>query len=169
MRYKFCPECGAKLIEKPAGDDGLVPFCKFCDRYWFDSFSSCVIILVANEYDELVLIRQGYLSKQYASFVAGYMTPGENAEETAMREVKEEIGIDVEKLEYAGTYWFDAKGLLMHGFLAYARKCDLVLSSEVDSASWVPAKEAPAYMFPDSPGNAASAIYKKYIKKKQAK
>lgn len=67
MRYKYCPECGQKLYEKEAGDDGGVPFCSNCDRFWFDSFDSCVIVLVYNEYNEIVLCRQGYLSDKYTS------------------------------------------------------------------------------------------------------
>lgn len=76
MHYKFCPECGTKLIEKEAGDDGQVPFCKICNKFWFDSFSSCVIVLTYNEFDEVVLARQQYLSDKYASFTSGYITPG---------------------------------------------------------------------------------------------
>ena len=109
MRYSYCPQCGTKLINKIAGDDGYVPFCKQCNKYWFDSFSSVSIVLVANQYNEIALLRQFYMSDKFTSFVSGYITPGENAEETAVREVKEELGIDIDRLEYAGTYWFDTK------------------------------------------------------------
>ena len=55
MHYIYCPECGEKLVDKPAGDEGLVPFCEKCGKFRFDMFDSCVIILVANEFDEPVL------------------------------------------------------------------------------------------------------------------
>lgn len=164
MRYVYCPQCGVKLIEKMAGDDGYVPFCEQCDQYWFDTFSSCSIVLVANQYHEIALLRQSYLSADHACFVSGYITPGETAEETAVREVKEELGLRIERLEYAGTYWFPSKELLMHGFIGFSSKSDFVLSSEVDSAAWVPASEAPETMFPDRPGNAMHPIYRKYLK-----
>ncbi len=164
MHYKYCPECGTKLVDKIAGDDGNVPFCEKCKKHWFDSFSSCVIVLVYNEFDEVILARQGYLSDKYASFTSGYMTVGETAEEAAIREVKEELGVDIESLQYAGTYWFELRGQLMHGFIGYANKSDLKLSTEVDSAEWVPALDAPKTMFPDGPGNSAYAIYRIYLK-----
>ena len=164
MRYTYCPDCGTKLGERKAGDDGNVPYCEKCGKYWFDTFSDCVIVLTYNEYDEVVLARQSYMSDKYAVFTSGYMAVGETAEETAVREVKEELGIDVQQLTYAGTYWFGAKDMLMHGFIAYAPKCELHLSEEVDSAQWVPALEAPKTMFPDRPGNAAFPIYRKYLK-----
>ncbi len=35
MRYNYCPVCGQKLHKKEAGDDGNVPFCLDCNKYWF--------------------------------------------------------------------------------------------------------------------------------------
>ncbi len=163
MHYKYCPLCGEKLIDKRAGDDGNVPFCTQCNKLWFDSFSSCVIILVANEYNEIALLRQGYMSDKYASFVSGYITPGENAETAAVREVKEELGLDLTSIHFAGSYWFGKKELLMIGFIGFAKKSDFVLSGEVDSAQWVPASEAPQTMFPDKPGNAMHPIYRQFL------
>ncbi|MGN0613084.1 MAG: NAD(+) diphosphatase [Porcipelethomonas sp.] len=163
MHYKYCPQCGTKLSDKIAGDDGFIPFCEKCEKYWFDTFASCVIVLVANEFNEIALLNQNYISEKHANFVSGYIVPGENAEETAIREVKEEIGITLEKLEYAGTYWFEKKDMLMHGFIGYAKKTDFILSSEVDSAEWVKALKAPEKMFPDRPGNVMHPLYRKYL------
>ena len=166
MRYKFCPKCGEKLIEKVAGDDGKVPYCIKCNQYWFDSFSDCVIVLVYNEFDEVVLSWQNYLSNIYATFTSGYITPGETAEEAAIREVKEELGIDIKAPEYAGTYWFSKREQLMHGFIAFSPKSELKLSCEVDSAAWMPSQDVLGMIFPDSPGNAAFGIYKYYENQK---
>ena len=162
MHYVYCPVCGRKLEEKNAGDDGKVPYCENCGRYWFDSFSTCVIILVADEQHEIALLRQEYLSDRYSSLVSGYMSPGESAEDAAIREVREELGIPVEKPELVGTYWFGTREMLMIGFIDRVKKCEFRLSEEVDSASWVPAEEVPKYLFPKAPGNAAFALYEYY-------
>ena len=164
MRYKYCPNCGTKLTEIKSGDEGMVPYCEPCKIRWFDTFYSCVIVLVYNEYDEIVLCRQSYLSDRYASVTAGFITPGETAEECAVREVKEELGLDLEMLEYTGTYWFGMREQLMHGFIGFAHKKDLILSEEIDSAKWVPALDAPKTMFPDVPGNCLHIIYRKFLK-----
>ncbi|MFD1464770.1 NAD(+) diphosphatase [Lapidilactobacillus mulanensis] len=163
MRYKFCPQCGTKLISKDAGDDGKVPFCASCERLWFPTFSDCVIVLVANEFDEIVLAKMPYLSHQYASLISGYMQPGETAETAAKREVAEELGIVLKGVTYTGTYWFDKTETLIHGFIGKTKKCELRLSKELASAEWIASSDAPQYMFPDSPENAALAVYKKYI------
>ena len=164
MHYKYCPECGKKLVDRQAGDDGLVPYCENCKEYRFDTFPCCSIVMVYNEYNEIVLCKQSYLSEKYMSFTAGFITPGETAEECALREISEELGLEGENLEYVGTYWFSPKGLLMHGFTAFSPKREFKLSSEIDYAQWVPILEARGKMYPPSPGNAASAIYEYFIK-----
>ena len=163
MHFKFCPNCGSKLIEKIAGDDGSVPFCDSCGKFWFDSFASCAIILVANEKHEIAMLHQSYLSMEHRTFVAGFIKPGETAEETAIREVEEELGLKIDRLEYAGTYWFEDREQLMHGFIGFVRKQEFKLSSEVDDAEWIPFEDAPREMFPERPGNSQHPIYRKYL------
>lgn len=142
MHFKFCPECGEKLIMKTVGDEGDVPFCQNCDRLWFDMFPNAVIVLVINEYGEAALLRQNYLSTECYVLVSGYIKSGETAEQTARREVTEEIGIELTDNKLVGTYWFKENGVLMTGFIAHAKKEEFSLSKEVDSAEWIAAEEA---------------------------
>ena len=166
MTFQFCPICGHTLTTKLAGDDGDVPYCDTCQRFWFPLFADCVLVLVVNEFDEIALVKMPYLSKKFASIVSGYMQPGENAEESAKREVAEELGLHLNQLDYAGTYWYQKTGSLMHGFISHTNKQPLVPSTELAEATWVPATTAPKKMFPDSPDNAALAIYRVYMKMK---
>lgn len=105
----YCPKCGSKLILKQAGDDGEIPFCNTCNQYHFDKFPTCVIALVVNEYDEAVLLKQSYISDKYCTFPAGYMQIGETAEDAIKREIKEEIGLEVQSLMYVQSLWFRLK------------------------------------------------------------
>jgi NAD+ diphosphatase len=162
MRYLYCPLCGSKLTERAAGDNGDVPYCDRCERFWFDGFSSCVIVLVHNEFGEIAMCRQSHLSLEYATVTSGYISPGENAEECAYREVKEELGLDLEDLEYVGSVWFGRKDMLMHAYLGFARKQELQLSEEIDSAAWVPYEKAPEIMFPPRPDSALWLLYRTY-------
>lgn len=162
LHYNYCPVCGEKLRDKIAGDDGPVPFCHGCNQYWFDNFHSASIVLIYNEFDEIALSYQGYLSDKYATFTSGYITPGETAEQTALREAKEELGIDISNLKAECTCWFDDKGILMHGFTAFAKKQAFTLSSEVDRAQWVPSDKVGDLIFPDKPGNCAWELLRIY-------
>ena len=163
MHFQFCPICGSKLVLKEAGDDGMVPYCEPCAKMWFDMFSSCIIALVANEHHEIALLHQPSLSDR-GVFVSGYITPGESAEDAAVREIKEELGLDVEKLESTGTFWLKKRGQLMHGFIAKVKKQELICSHEIESASWVPAEKVPEIMFEDWNGNRAWDIYRSYMR-----
>jgi len=70
------------------------------------------------------------------------MKLGESAEETAVREIKEETGLDVVKLEYIKSYPYEKKEMLMLGYKAIVKKADFILSGEVDSAVWVKYEDA---------------------------
>ncbi|MBQ7888491.1 MAG: NUDIX domain-containing protein [Erysipelotrichaceae bacterium] len=167
MHYKYCPECGLKLIDKEAGDDGFVPYCTACEKYWFDSFASCVIIMVVNEFDEIAMLSQPYLSTVHRNFVSGYISVGETAEACAMREVEEELGIKLESLVSTGTYWFSKREQLMHGFVGFAKKQDFTLSSEVEDAQWIPHQEAEKLFFPARVGSIMPLMYQDYLKMKE--
>ena len=164
MRFIHCPQCGEKLIEQPIGDDGLVPFCESCRRPWFDMFPSCVLVLVADELNEVALTHQPHLSTQYGVFTSGYIKPDETAEQAAAREVLEELGVTLTSLEPVGSFWFEKHGQLMHRFIGRCEKQPLVCSEEVVDARWVPADEMPDYMFPEAAGPGAYGIYRAFMK-----
>ncbi len=163
MRFKYCPDCGEKLVLKPIGDEGDVPFCERCSRPWFDMFSSAVIVLIINEYGEVVLLKQNYMSDKYMVLVSGFIKPGESAEDTARREVLEEVGLELDDNRLVGTYWFAPKDMMMIGFIAHAKKAELKLSGEVDEARWVPAREAIDLVHPK--GAVSHALLDEYLKR----
>lgn len=163
MRFKFCPNCGEKLTTKPMGDEGEVPFCKKCDKAWFDMFSNAVIVLVINEYGEAAVLRQNYISERFFNLVSGYMKPGETAENAARREVSEEIGVEITDLSLVGTFWFAKKDMLMTGFISCAKKTDFTLSTEVDGAEWIPAEDAINRVHPK--GSVSYALLDEYLKR----
>ncbi len=142
MRFTFCPHCGSKLTKKEIGDEGLVPFCEPCKLPLFDMFSTCVICAVTNEYGEVALLKQGDISNTRYVCVSGFMKIGESAEESAVREIEEEIGQKVEELRFVRSYPYEKKEMLMLGFHAKVKKAELALSVEVDDAEWVPFAEA---------------------------
>ena len=142
MRFTYCPHCGNKLIQKEIGDEGLVPFCEPCKVPLFDMFSTCVICAVTNECGEVALLKQGDIAGARYVCVSGFMKIGESAEESAAREIEEEIGQKVEEITFVRSYPYEKKEMLMLGFHAKVKKNALVLSKEVDDAEWVTFAEA---------------------------
>ena len=146
MRFIYCPFCGQKLDKAEIGDEGLIPFCNQCNIPLWDMFTTSVIIACVNQYDEIALLRQNYVSTTKYVCVAGIMKLGESAEQTVVREVKEEIGLDVKELTYIKSYPYDKKEMLMLGYKAVVDKADFEISGEVDSARWVKFDEALALL-----------------------
>lgn len=142
MTFAFCPHCGAALVEKPIGDEGLVPYCESCARPHFSFSYACVICCVFDPAKEQVLlIRQSYGEKRYVC-VAGYVKQGETIEETAAREVLEETGLTASSLRYVRSYYYPKRDQLMFGFAVQAAKSDICLSCEVEEAQWFSVAEA---------------------------
>lgn len=137
MHFTYCPYCGTKLIGKEIGDEGIIPYCEKCSIPLWDMFTTSIIAAVVNEYREVALLRQSYISTTKYVCVAGIMKIGESAEDTVIREVKEEIGQDVESLEFISSYAYEKKEMLMLGYKATVKKQEFKLSGEVDFVEWV--------------------------------
>lgn len=101
MKFRFCPECGAELIGRAIGDEGEIPFCENCGRPWFSFSYPCVICLLTDGEGKYALIRQTYATKNYVC-VAGFIREQETAEQTAIREVREETGLEVQDIRLPG-------------------------------------------------------------------
>lgn len=137
MHFIYCPHCGNKLIKKEIGDEGFIPFCENCDIPLWDMFTTSIIAAVVNEQNEIALLRQNYVSTSSYVCVAGIMKIGESAEDTVIREVKEELGLNVIDLEFIKSYPYEKREMLMLGYKAVVKKSDFSISGEVDSVKWV--------------------------------
>lgn len=142
MKFAYCPHCGTKTDQKEIGDEGLIPFCTECNIPLWDMFTTCIIAAVVNEEGEVALLRQNYLSAATYVCVSGIMKIGESAEETVVREIKEEIGLDVIDLKFMKSYPYEKKEMLMLGFKAVAKKAEFKLSQEVDAVRWFKFEDA---------------------------
>ena len=143
MRYTFCPDCGQRLNARPIGDEGLVPWCDGCGRPWFDAFSTCIIAAVMNAKGNILLQRETRRPDREV-LVAGYMKPGESAEDAACREIAEETGLTVTALRYVASYPHMEGNMLMLGFAATAEGDAHAASGEVVSSRWCTPDEAVA-------------------------
>lgn len=164
MRFTYCPDCGSRLELRPVGDEGDTPWCTRCEKPLFDLFASCIIALVINPKGEVAVLRQGYLSQQYGCLVSGYIKPGETAEQCAVREIREELGLEAEELQFAGTFWKERSGQLMIGFFANTRPGRVTLSGEVDSMQWMPPEQALTRVHPA--GSISHALVEAYLNRK---
>ncbi len=146
VKFSYCPICREKLSEKNIGDEGLVKYCISCERPYFDSPSSCVEVLVINEHNQVLLLKQNYISKTHWGVVSGYVNNGETLEEAVVREVLEETGQQVEKIQYVESYYFKPKELIMAGYIAFVKERPFNNSNEVDDLKWYEIGEINKYI-----------------------
>lgn len=136
MDINFCKRCGSKLILKEIGDEGNQKYCEKCDKYYFNNPVPCVLVLILNQYKEVLLLKQSYIVKDKRTLCSGYPKKEETLEETVSREVFEETGQIVESCDYIKSYYFAPKNLIMAGFIAYVSKKEFGNSKEVDDLKW---------------------------------
>ena len=135
MIFKYCAECGQKLEDIRCGDDNCKR-CPSCMKIYGSSPFPVVEVLVVNENNEILLLKQDYISKTKWTVVSGYINDGETIEEAVVREVKEETGQNVKSCQYISSYYFSPKQLIMIGFIAYVNKSQFTESEEVNDIKW---------------------------------
>jgi 8-oxo-dGTP diphosphatase len=115
----YCPYCGAAM--KAAEVDGRVrEVCSACGFILYRNPVPGVGVLVEIE-GGIVLIRRGQPPfKGEWALPAGYIEADESAEQAAVRECKEETGLDVELLELFGVYSFP-EGPVQPGIIIFYR------------------------------------------------
>lgn len=75
----------------------------------------------------------------------GKLNPGEDWQEAALREVKEETGCDVSVESFAGEVSYEVEGVLKNVLFWNMKpigKCDFEPSEEVDQVVWLPVQKA---------------------------
>jgi NAD+ diphosphatase len=71
------------------------------------------------------------------SVLAGFVEPGESLEETVVREVKEEVGIEIKDIKYFGSQPWPFPHSLMVGFTATYASGEISLNDEeIENAGW---------------------------------
>lgn len=99
--FKFCPGCGSPQLTK---NDMKKIVCNSCDLNLYLNPAAAVSLVLYNEKDEfLIATRAHNPGINLFDLPGGFIDPFETAETAAIREIKEELNIDINKLEYIST------------------------------------------------------------------
>jgi ADP-ribose pyrophosphatase YjhB (NUDIX family) len=92
----YCVQCGTELIlAQPQDDDRERLTCPACKHINYDAISVLVGVILHCK-DKILWIKRGTNPyKNLWTFPSGYMESGEGLQEAAVRELKEETGIDI--------------------------------------------------------------------------
>ena len=131
---RFCGACGAKNEDVQAQAQKV---CPKCGRMEFPRICPAVIVIITDDENRILLAHNTRFRKGVYSHISGFNEAGETLEETAVREVREEVNIKIKDIKYVQSQPWPFPGSLMVGFKArYSSgmlKCDGV---EIEDARW---------------------------------
>lgn len=131
--HQYCGKCG-KPTTKKKGE--LAMSCSACDLLFYPRIAPAVMVLVLRG-DEVLLARSPHFTLGVFSALAGFVEAGETLEECAVREVREEVGIEITNLRYFRSQSWPFPNSLMVAFTAdYVSGIITPDRSEIEAASW---------------------------------
>ncbi|MGL4357064.1 MAG: NUDIX hydrolase [Aeromonas popoffii] len=98
----FCPRCGIKSLQKCSEKE----FVCGCGFHYFQNVASAVMVALCWQDEVLVAVRGRAPGKGLLDLPGGFVDPGESLEEALVRELKEELGLDLgrEVPRYVGSF-----------------------------------------------------------------
>ena len=131
----FCGRCGSRTV---AEQGGIRLACPVCDLHQFPRTDPVVIMLVHHAGRALLARGTRFPGRRLFSALAGFIEPGESAEEAVARETFEETGVRLRRILYQSSQPWPYPNSLMLGFLAEAQDTALSLDpSEIAEAHWL--------------------------------
>ncbi|MCS6878234.1 MAG: NAD(+) diphosphatase [Geminicoccaceae bacterium] len=135
---RFCGRCGSTLRVAEAGH---LRRCPGCAAEFFPRTDPAVIVLVTAG-EHCVLGRSPRFPPGVYSTLAGFVEPGESLEAAVAREIREEVGLELEELVYRSSQPWPFPQSLMLGFRARARFSPLRIDAdELEDARWFHRRE----------------------------
>jgi len=136
--HRFCGRC-ATATEPARGERAMK--CPACGLVAFPRLAPAMITLVTRGEpgpdQEALLARGVQFRAPMFSCLAGFVEPGETLEAAVVREVREEVGVEVGNVRYMGSQPWPFPHSLMLGFRADWRSGDIVCDpSEIMEANW---------------------------------
>jgi len=143
---RFCPHCG-RPVERRQAAGRLRPHCPVCRVTFFSDPKLAVAVLVIQQ-GRIVLQRRAIdpgLGRW--TFPSGFVERGERVEDAAVREVREEVGLEVRLTQLLGLYSAAGHPVVLAVYLAEPIGGTLVAGEEVDRVGLFAPSELPDLAF----------------------
>jgi len=132
-RHGFCANCGSRSVMNSAG---WRRECPACSAQHFPR-TDPVVIMLAIEGERCLMGRQTRFPPGMYSALAGFLEPGETAEDAVRREIHEEAGVRCTRVTYFASQPWPFPSSLMIGCFAQALSNEInVDHKELEDARW---------------------------------
>jgi NAD+ diphosphatase len=129
--------CGVCAAERDWGERDLGRTCPNGHETAYPRISPCAIVLVHDGGSRVLLGKRANWPVNRFSLFAGFVEQGESLETCAVREVREEIGVELDDLTYVGSQSWPFPSQLMLGFTARYASGEIVVDpEEIEEARW---------------------------------
>jgi NAD+ diphosphatase len=134
-KHPRCSLCGGPTVVVLAG---AVRRCPADQSEHYPRTDSAIIVLIKNDKDQILLGRQKVWPKYRFSTFAGFVEPGESFEHCVIREVREEAGVELTKINYLGSQPWPFPASLMIAFEAITNTPELARpdGDEIEEIRW---------------------------------
>lgn len=130
---KFCGVCGAPM----AFHTDISKRCTNCGKEVWPNIAVAIIVAITKGNDDILLVQSHNFRGDYMGLVAGFVETGETLEDCVKRETKEETGINIRNIKYAGSQAWPYPSGLMVGFTAEYESGELnIQRSELRKGGW---------------------------------
>jgi len=133
-RHAFCGVCGNPNLLRSAGHR-MVCSNEECERESFPRIDPAIIVLITNR-DACLLGRNAKWRPRQFSTLAGFVEPGESLEDAVVREVYEEVQLQLTDIRYVSSQPWPFPASAMCGFYAEAVDRASGISDEVEETRW---------------------------------
>jgi NAD+ diphosphatase len=141
LTHRYCGRCG-QPTQRHASEHSVR--CETCNLSSYPRVAPAIIVLVRRR-EQALLARSARFPTSMYSTLAGFVEAGESLEQTLAREVREEVGIEVENLRYFASQPWPFPHSLMVGFTAdYAGGELRVDGEEIIDARWFSPNDLPS-------------------------
>jgi 8-oxo-dGTP diphosphatase len=145
ISYRFCPACAGPLdsrVLKPGEPERLV--CASCGQIIFMDPKVAVGTIIANGTGQIVLVRRA-IEPGYGLWVfpGGYVDKGEVVTSAAIREAREEAGLEIRIERLLNVYSYAGRPLVVIVYAATAVGTELSHDDECLEARWFAPDEIP--------------------------
>ena len=131
--HQFCGRCGTPTVIK---NHERARECPSCGQVHYPRIAPAIMALVRRG-REFLLARSPHFAPGMYSALAGFVEPGETLEQTLVREVREEVGIEVANVRYFASQPWPFPHSLMIAFNAdYAGGEITPQADEIEAADW---------------------------------
>jgi len=146
-QHRFCGSCGHPMRQH-CSERAMQ--CEACGIRHYPRISPSMNVLVTRG-DELLLARSPRFAAGVYSTLAGFVEPGESAEQCVAREVLEEVGVTIHPPRYICSQGWPFPHSLMLGYHAEYATGEIVMQpEEIEDARWFSIHALPGLPAPRS-------------------